>query len=61
MRNLYILFEKPKEETIWETWHRWENHIRIYMEEIGYYGVNWSQLVQDRDQWRAVVDTVMNL
>jgi hypothetical protein len=30
-------------------------------QEIGYGGMDWIQLAQDRDQWRALVETVMNL
>jgi hypothetical protein len=31
------------------------------LREIGWDGVNWIELAQDRDQWRALVNTVMNL
>jgi hypothetical protein len=31
------------------------------LREIGWDGVNWIDLAQDRDQWRALVNTVMNL
>jgi hypothetical protein len=31
------------------------------LSEIGWEGVDWTHLAQDRDQWRAVVNTVMNL
>jgi hypothetical protein len=31
------------------------------LEEIGWDGVDWIELAQDRDQWRALVNTVMNL
>jgi hypothetical protein len=40
---------------------RWEDGIRIDLREIGWESVNWIQLAQDRDRWRAVVNTVMNL
>jgi hypothetical protein len=40
---------------------RWEDNIKLYLREIGIDGVNWIQLVQDRVQWRAFVNTVMNL
>jgi hypothetical protein len=41
---------------------RWENEIRRYLREIGWGGgVEWIQLAQDRDRWRALVNTVMNL
>jgi hypothetical protein len=41
--------------------HRWEDRIRMYLREIGWGSVDWIQLAQDRDRWRAVVVTVMNL
>jgi hypothetical protein len=40
---------------------RWENNIKMDLREIGIDGANWIQLVQDRVQWRAFVNTVMNL
>jgi hypothetical protein len=40
---------------------RWEENIRMNLGEIGWEGVDWMHLAQDRDQWRAVVNTVMNL
>jgi hypothetical protein len=40
---------------------RWEDTIRMDLREIRWEGVNWIHLAQDRDQWRAVVNTVMNL
>jgi hypothetical protein len=41
--------------------HRWEDNIKMDLGEIGIDGVNWIQLAQDRVQWRAFVNTVMNL
>jgi hypothetical protein len=40
---------------------RWEDGIRINLRETGWGSVDWIQLAQDRDRWRAVVNTVMNL
>jgi hypothetical protein len=40
---------------------RWEDNIRIDLREIGLGGIDWIDLAQDRDQWRALVNTVMNL
>jgi hypothetical protein len=40
---------------------RWVNNIRMDLREIGWDGVDWIQVAQDRDQWRALVNTVMNL
>jgi hypothetical protein len=40
---------------------RWENNIKMDLRKIGIDGVNWIRLAQDRVQWRAFVNTVMNL
>jgi hypothetical protein len=37
------------------------DNIKIDLREIGWDGMNWIDLAQDRDQWRALVNTVMNL
>jgi hypothetical protein len=41
--------------------HRWKDGIRKDHREIGWGSVKWIQLAQDRDWWRALVNTVMNL
>jgi hypothetical protein len=41
--------------------HRWEDNIKMDLREIGINGMNWIQLAQDRVQWRAFVNTVINL
>jgi hypothetical protein len=40
---------------------RWKDNIKLDRREIGIGGANWIQLAQDRVQWRAFVNTVMNL
>jgi hypothetical protein len=37
------------------------DNIKIVLREIGWYGVDWIDMVPDRDQWRALVNTVLNL
>jgi hypothetical protein len=41
--------------------HRWEDAIKMYLREIGWWGVEWIHLAQDRDRWLAVVNVEMNL
>jgi hypothetical protein len=41
--------------------HRWEDNIVVYFREICWHVVDWMNLAEDRDQWRAVVYAVMNL
>jgi hypothetical protein len=40
---------------------RWVDNIKMDLREIGWDGMGWIVLAQDRDQWRALVNTVMNL
>jgi hypothetical protein len=41
--------------------HRWEDNIKMDLQEVGCGGLDWIELGQDRDRWRAIVDAVMNL
>jgi hypothetical protein len=40
---------------------RWVGNIKMDLREIGLDGMDWIDLAQDRDQWRTLVNTVMNL
>jgi hypothetical protein len=40
---------------------RWEDNVKMDLRDVGIDGVNWIQLAQNRVQWRAFVNTVMNL
>jgi hypothetical protein len=40
---------------------RWEDNIKMDLQQVGYRGMNWIQLAQDTDRWRALVNAVMNL
>jgi hypothetical protein len=37
------------------------NNFKMDLKEIGWDGMDWIDMAQDRDQWRALVNTVMNL
>jgi hypothetical protein len=43
------------------TRRRWVDNIKIDLREIEWDGMDWIDLAQDRDQWRALVNTVMKL
>jgi hypothetical protein len=62
-RNAYrILVGKPEEKRpLGKPRHRWKDNTRMDLREIGWSGMDWIDLVQDRDQWRALVNMVMNL
>jgi hypothetical protein len=40
---------------------RWEDNIKMDLREVGWGGMDWINLAQDKDRWRAVVNAVMNL
>jgi hypothetical protein len=40
---------------------RWKDNIKMDLREVGWRGVDWIDLAQDRDRWRDLVNAVMNL
>jgi hypothetical protein len=57
-----ILVRKPeRKRPLGRPRRRWVDNIKMDLREKGWDGVNWVDLAQDRDQWRALVNTVMNL
>jgi hypothetical protein len=62
-RNAYrLLVGKPeRKRSLGRPRRRWADNIKIDLLEIGWGGVDWTGLAQDRDKWRALVNAVMNL
>jgi hypothetical protein len=62
-RNAYrILVGKPEgKRPLGRPRYVWVNNIKMDLRGIGWDGMDWINLAQDRDQWRALVNTVMNL
>jgi hypothetical protein len=62
-RNAYRILEGMPEgkRRLGRPRRRWVNNIKMDLREIGWDGVDWIDMAQDRDQWRALVSTVLNL
>jgi hypothetical protein len=61
-RNAYrILVGKPEgKRPLGRPRRRWVDNIKTGLREIGWDDMDWIDLAQDRDQWRALANTVMN-
>jgi hypothetical protein len=60
MHTIFLL-ESLKVRPFGRPTYSWGDNVKMALEEIGWEGVDWINLAQDRDQWHAVVNTVMNL
>jgi len=62
-RGIYrILVGKPEEKRLLgRPRRRWEDNIKMGLQEVSYADMDWIELAQDRDKWRALVTAVMKL
>jgi hypothetical protein len=57
-----VVNQKPEgKRSLGRLRRKWADNIKIDLREIGWDGVDWIELAQDRYQWRTLVNTVMNL
>jgi hypothetical protein len=56
-----VLLGKPEgKRPLGRPRRRWEDNIKMDHQEVGCGGMDWIELAQDRDKWRAVVKAIMN-
>jgi len=62
-RGIYrVLVGKPDgKRPLGRPRHRWEDNIKMDIQEVGCRGMDWIELAQGRDRWQALVNAVMNL
>jgi hypothetical protein len=62
-RGVYrVLVGKPEgKRPLGRPRRRWEDNIKADLHEVGCRGMDWIELAQDRDRWRALVNAIMNL
>ena len=62
-RGVYrVLVGKPEgKKPLGKPRRRWEDNIKMALQEVDCGGMDWIELAQDRDRWRALVNAVMNL
>jgi hypothetical protein len=57
-----MLVGKPEgKSSLGKPRRRWVDNTKMNLREVGWGGMDWLDLAQDRDPWRALVNTVMNL
>jgi hypothetical protein len=60
-RSEIVVFNIPCILCLGRPRRRWEGNIKMDLQEIGFGSMDWIELVQDTDRWRALVNAVMNL
>jgi len=62
-RGIYVVFvgENCGKEPHGQPRRRWEDSIKMDLQEVGFMGMDCVELAQDRDRWRALVNVVMNI
>jgi hypothetical protein len=61
IRSMMLVGKPERKRPLGRPRRMWVDNIKIDLRDIGWDGMDWIDLAQDRDQWRDLVNTVMNL
>jgi hypothetical protein len=57
-----VFMGKPVvKRTLGRPWRRWEDNMKMDLQEVGCGGMDWIELSQDRDRWRVLVNALKNI
>ena len=57
-----VLVRKPEgKRPLGSPWHRWEDNIKMDLQEVGYEDIDWIDVAEDKDRWWVLLNAVMNL
>ena len=62
-RDLYVILARRPEgkRPLGRPRHKWEDNIKMNLQEVGCVGLDWIELVHNRDRWQALVNAVTNI
>jgi len=61
VRTGFLCGEHEGKRTLGTPRRRWEDNIKIDLRKVGCVAMDWIDVAEDRDRWRALVNAVMNL
>jgi hypothetical protein len=59
-RGVYMVLvgKRERNRPLARTRRRWEDNIKMHLQEVGWCGIDWIEMAQGRDRWRALVNAV---
>ena len=59
--EVYLVGKSEPKRSLGRSRFRWEDNIKMDLQQVGFGGMDWIDLAQDRDRWRVLVNTVMTI